>query len=429
MAWLAAVAILIGGGLVVFSQVPTPERLPLPGQPSATPGAGAAPTQPVGKPAGRDPARFSLLQRQLFFSAQRGADWLQRASRPDGRFGYVAAPALRLRNDNDHYLRQAGAAAALARAASFFKDDRAAACATRALLTLLLATATDDAKNPQVRCTTVPSTAVNRLASAGLLAQAVYELPAPAEDLLNQAEQLCNYVRTRQKADGSLSAVDGPEAGATSETPEAGDAFAAEALYAVARGLARRPAPWKVELLRKSLAYYPPRWRARKGVAALPRLTAAWAEAHLATRERAFADAVLEMCDWVGTLQYQQLEAERSLWVGGFMGWADGRTVPRLPEADSARPIEALAEGCRVARQLGDARRHPQYKEAVERGLLFLATLQYTLANTQHFAEWYQRELAGAFHVSHQDGSLRLDSTQHAVCALVHYLNHVAELP
>src|SRR5205085_590921 len=111
------------------------------------------------------------------------------------------------------------------------------------------------------------------------------------------------------------------------------------------------------------------------------------------------------------------------------MGWADCRPVPRTPEADSARLVEALAEGCRVARRVGDAQRHPRYKEGVERGLLFLAALQYTAANTQHFAEWYQREIAGAFHASHQDGNLRLDHTQQAVGALVHYLNHVAELP
>jgi hypothetical protein len=425
MAWLAALTVLAGGGLFVFSQTPGPDRVPLPAPPG--PGAAARPQPAPARPAGRDLSRLTLVQRQLAVSAQRGADWLQRSTRPDGRFGYVAAPALRLRSDNDHYLRQAGAACALARAARFNQDERAAASATQAVLTLLLATAPDP-KDPQVRCTTVPSTAVNRLAAAGLLVLAVHELPAPATDLLAQADQLCNYLRSRQKADGSLSAADGPEAGA-GETPEAADAFAAEALYALARSHLRRPAPWKPEVLRKALAYYHPRWQARKGLAALPRLTGAWAEAYLATGERAFADAALELCDWLGPLQYQQLDAQRPQWVGGFMGWADGRAVPRAPEADSARYLEALAEGCRVARKLGDAQRHPRYREALERGLQFLVTLQYNAASTQHFAEWYRREIAGAFHTSHEDGNLRLDYTQHAVCALLHYLTHVAEVP
>jgi hypothetical protein len=423
MVWLAALAIAAGGGLVVFSQTPGPPQ-------AAPPGAAARPQPAAGKPPGRDPARSTLVQQQMFASAQRGASWLRRCARPDGRFSYVAAPALRLGNESDHYLRQTGAAVALARSARFFEDEPTAAAATQIILRLMLATAPDDAKNPQLRCTTVPSSAVNRLAAAGLLVQAIHELPAPAADLLAQADQLCNYIRSRQKADGSLSAADASEGVAAAvETPEAADAFAAEALYGLARSAQRRPAPWKAEVLRKALTYYHPRWQARKGLAASARLTGAWAEAFLATSERAFADAALEICDWLGTLQYQQLDPQRALWVGGFMSWADGRPLPQPPEIDSARHLEALAEGCRVARRLGDAQRHPRYRETVERGLQFLVTLQYTAGNTQHFAEWYQRELAGAFHASHQDGNLRLDYTQHAVGALLHYLTYVAELP
>src|SRR5262249_51104299 len=159
------------------------------------------------------------------------------------------------------------------------------------------------------------------------------ELPAPAADLLTQADQLCNYLRSRQKADGSLSAADASEGAAVvAETPEAADAFAAEALYGLARSAQRRPAPWQAEVLGKALAYYRPRWQARKGLAAAPRLTGAWAEAYLATNERPFADAALEIGDWLCQLQYRQSDPQRALWVGGFMGWADGRPVPQPPE-------------------------------------------------------------------------------------------------
>jgi hypothetical protein len=62
--------------------------------------------------------------------------------------------------------------------------------------------------------------------------------------------------------------------------------------------------------------------------------------------------------------------------------------------------------------------------------LLFVTTLQYTEANTQHFADAYRHAyLVGGFHHSHQDGNLRIDSAQHALAALVHYCKHVAELP
>ena len=70
-------------------------------------------------------------------------------------------------------------------------------------------------------------------------------------------------------------------------------------------------------------------------------------------------------------------------------------------------------------------RQYRHYSEALERCLQFLATLQYTDANTQHFADWYRPALLGAFHASHEDGNLRIDYTQHAVCALVQYLTHV----
>jgi hypothetical protein len=37
--------------------------------------------------------------------------------------------------------------------------------------------------------------------------------------------------------------------------------------------------------------------------------------------------------------------------------------------------------------------------------------------------------LLGGFHVSHEDGNLRMDDTQHAVSAMVQYLRYVARVP
>src|SRR4051812_6658633 len=88
--------------------------------PGSNPDNPPAPAQPV-KPA-RDLSRFSPLQRQMYLSAQRGADWLQRANRPDGRFVYGYLPALHKPLEGDHYLRQVGAAFALARASRYTGD-------------------------------------------------------------------------------------------------------------------------------------------------------------------------------------------------------------------------------------------------------------------------------------------------------------------
>ncbi len=431
LAWLTVLAVVCGSGFLILSHSIGQERQPAP----ATAGPAGTPTPAPAKAPAHDFSRFTVQQKQLYVSARTAADWLQRCVRPDGRFGYVATTALRGRNDNDHYLRQAGAAVALARSARFFQDEQLAAVATRSLLTLLLATGSDE-KDPQARHTAVPSTAVNRLAAAGLLVRGIHELPTPAADLLAQADQLCHYIRLQQRADGGLGAETGD--GRTAEAPEAAAAHAAEALHGLAVSQRLRPAPWKVELLRKALAHYHPRWQGRKALAPLPGFVAAWTEAYLTTKERPFADALLELCDWLCTLQYREPDPLHPLWAGGFKGWAAAleasRGAPRAaaheePDVTSARHAEALADGCRVTRQLGDALRHPRYRDALERALGFVLTLQFTSANTQHFAGWYQREVVGAFHASHQDGNLRLDYTQHGTCALLHHLTHVAELP
>jgi hypothetical protein len=53
--------------------------------------------------------------------------------------------------------------------------------------------------------------------------------------------------------------------------------------------------------------------------------------------------------------------------------------------------------------------------------------LQYSDNNTLHFAPNYRATLVGGLHVSHQDGNLRIDANQHAVCAMIWYLENVAE--
>jgi hypothetical protein len=53
--------------------------------------------------------------------------------------------------------------------------------------------------------------------------------------------------------------------------------------------------------------------------------------------------------------------------------------------------------------------------------------LQYTQANTNHFADWYRPKVLGGFHASAVDGNLRLDYNQHVVCAMVQYATCVAK--
>ena len=80
-------------------------------------------------------------------------------------------------------------------------------------------------------------------------------------------------------------------------------------------------------------------------------------------------------------------------------------------------------DASRTARQAADLDRYRRYAGAMQLDLQFTTRLQYTEAVTGHFAEWYRPRLVGGFHASHQDGDLRIDYTQHAVSALVQFLD------
>jgi hypothetical protein len=198
------------------------------------------------------------------------------------------------------------------------------------------------------------------------------------------------------------------------------------ALAGLLHSARHRPAPWKAEVARKAAGYYREWWKTHKSLAFVPGHLAACAEGYRMTHDRVFADFAGELGDWLCGLQYAQIDPRHMLWYGGFRGCVEGRTVETAPHIGSAACAEALAEGCRVARETGDVARHQRYSEAVERCLQFLTTLQYTEATTQHFADWYRPRLVGAFHASHQDGNLRIDYTQQAVAALISYLEYVA---
>ncbi len=374
------------------------------------------PIRPAASPPPRDFSQLNDLQKEMLLSAQRGAEWLFRMNTVKGRFTPGLAPALPdVVLEDDHYLRQAGAAGALARAARFLHEDRYTARATQTILALLDDTVLDSKE--AVRYTSMPSSVVNRVASAGLLVLAINELPDPQADLLESSEQLCNYIRRQTQPDGSVACAEKPAAA------EADDAsYAGLALYALMRSEARRPAVWKTELVRKAVAYYRPWWREHKNMECVPWLTAAATEAYLSSKDQSCADFVFEMNDWLCNLQYP-LDAQHERTWGGFKGWSNGRATEAAPTIISACYAESLADACRTARQAVDLDRYRRYQGALQMGLQFVDRLQYTEGNTSHFAEWYRSRLVGGFHASQQDGNLRIDATQFAVSALLQFLD------
>ena len=399
----------------------TPPRPSVP--PVASPPVAPAPHDPptAAAPA-RDFSKATELQKDMLLSARRGAEWLFRMNNMKGRFVHGLEPALPdVVLEGDNYLRQAGAAFALARAARVLGDDRYTARSTQAILALLDETVLDP--KGQVRCTAPPSSVVNRLAAAGLLVLAINELPDPQNDLLGESEQLCNYIRKQARPDGSVICTDPGPDGKPTDDEAAINESTGLALYGLMRSQAHRPAAWKTDLVRKAVAYYRPWWEAHRSMEFTPWHTAACWEAYQRTKEQPFADFVFEMNDWLCGLQYGQIDPQRQLWFGGFKAWSDGKAVEAPPTIGAAFYAEGLTDACRTARQAVDLDRYRRYGAALQLDLQFVERLQYTEAGTGHFSEWYRPRLVGGFHASPQDGNLRIDYTQHAVSALVQFLD------
>src|SRR5262249_43333297 len=133
------------------------------------------------------------------------------------------------------------------------------------------------------------------------------------------------------------------------------------ALYGLMLSQRHIPAAWKTEVVRKALDYYLPWWRAHKNLTLVSCQTAAYTEAYLLTRQKVFAEAVHEMNDWLCELQYVQLDRNHPLWIGGFMGFTDGKQAAIAPDAGSGCFAESLADACRVAHQAGDLPRYKRY--------------------------------------------------------------------
>ncbi|MFO0866644.1 MAG: hypothetical protein U0744_18730 [Gemmataceae bacterium] len=367
---------------------------------------------------GRDLTKMPLQQRTIFLSTLRATEWLHKANKADGRFVYGFLPALRTPMDGDSFVDQAGAAYALGRAAGYFGDERAAAVAKQALLTLLLETA-NDPQDPQQRRTAVADELLNRVASGGILLAAIHAQPNPATDLVQSGDQIALFLHKQMQPDGTFRIG--------TEDPNLIHQASGLGVLGLAKNNMARPAAWKGDALKKARDAYVASWKKQPNLAMLPGHSAAYADAFAQTKDRAFADAVFEMNDWLLDLQYRDMEPRRRHWTGGFRSWRNGKAVDVAPDIQSAPCAESLAEACRVARLAGDAQRHERYRSALESSLMFLASLQYNDGAVQHYAEWFRPAILGGFHASHQDGNLRLDYAWHSLAAQVGYLGSTAE--
>src|SRR5207244_619747 len=153
----------------------------------------------------------------------------------------------------------------------------------------LLANTAPEAKDATARVVTAVDTPAQRLTAAALVVLAIHELPSPGDDLLEQAEQLCQFLRRQQQADNPSPAV---------------------ALYAVARSQRLRPADWKPADVAKGVNYWQKRWNGDADYQALPYLAVAAADPAAGGKN---ADFVHSLCEWTCKQQIG-LDPQHPLW-------------------------------------------------------------------------------------------------------------------
>lgn len=406
-----------------------PKPLPLNGTPDAQPVQPAQSTAletPLSKflPLNAYPQNTQDAVRGVLL----GTAWLAKMNEANGQFRHGYLPALRQPMPGDHDLRQAQAALAMAQAAKFNGDKQHTAVANQAVLGLLAFTKPDP-NDPNCRVPVQVSFVCNRVGFAALVAAAVYELPNPSEPLLTAAEQLCTFLRTRAKLDGSIQYTDGPSDDPLKIDPAGMNEYPGLALQALAASNRMRPAEWKKDAVKKGVAYYHTAFRSKPHPALAVTVTPAAVELYLQTKLAEAATAAFEMSDWLCALQISPTDQRAPQFAGGFRAVVDGRATDAPPAtAETGRCVHSLACAYHLTRVTGDLTREAKYRPAVGYAVQFLCGLQFVETNTRHFEDTFRvKVLIGAFHLSPADGNLRIDATGSAITGLLKFLGSGAQ--
>lgn len=368
-------------------------------------------------------AGLSPVSQQLLPTFHRGAEFLTRMQQPNGRFLNGWVTALNRPLEGDHFLRQGTATFALCRLAKFTADEKYTVRACQSVLALLAETVADP-NRPGTRHTIHAPMTCDRIAGVAFVLMGIGELPDPTPDMLAKGEELTEYLLLQQKPDGSFPT----EAPDTTNMEPMAD-LVGPALYGLALSHQAKPTPGKLAALKKALAYYRPRFQSRPSLAAVPWFTGAYALAYELSGEAGFAESVLEMNDWLCKYQYDQADPLHPDWRGGFQQIEKGKALRQTPDLSAAIYCQSLADACRLLRKLpkADVERYTRYRTALQRGMQYVAGLQFTRETTLHLAPQVGKELTGGFHTSTQDGTVRIEQTAWAVSALAQYFTSGAE--
>jgi hypothetical protein len=395
-------------------------------------GAPAVPTPPVGSetPLGKfEPlAAFPQVTQFSVRGVLLGSAWMAKMHQANGRFIYGYNPALRQPLSGDSDLAQARAAVALAQAARFAGDEKAAAMASQTILALLASTKIA-ANDPNCRVPVPVSFVCNRVAFAALVALAIYELPNAADKLTDDAERLCQFLRTQLRTDGSVHYTDGPNDVPSQIDPAGVNEYPGLALHALAMSNRIRPAEWKKDAVKRGVAYYATQFRTKPHPMLAATVIPAAAELFVQTRLNEAATAAFEMTDWLCGLQIPATDPRTPQWAGAFRVVVNGQATTDPPGAvETGMYVQSLACAYQLARLAADLTRENRYRPSLNEAVHFLCGLQFLETNTRHFENTFRANmLIGGAHLSPTDGNLRIDATASAVTGMLRFLSSGAE--
>jgi orotate phosphoribosyltransferase/AMMECR1 domain-containing protein len=157
--------------------------------------------------------------------------------------------------------------------------------------------------------------------------------------------------------------------------------------------------------LDNAFKYYRHRFRYRRNFGQVSWLMQAFAKWWEATGDRAFADFVFEIGDWV--LQHQQ--AKTGAFINDHQSDSPGYTT--------ALYLEGIAVAARVAASSGDPQRHDRYLESLTRGFAFVdrITIQQRDASLLPNPEFAIGGLRQSLYAS----EIRVDFVQHSLSAIL----------
>jgi len=183
--------------------------------------------------------------------------------------------------------------------------------------------------------------------------------------------------------------------------------YPGQAILALLHGY--RLTPEKLWLDRAELAAKAEIARFRAGAQADHWTVIAMSELYATTRNQKYADICLEMADSILPHQILPGAVPDLDYIGGF----DYNTPPRT--ASAATRMEALGAALDLARGL--KRPYEKYAKALALGAKFI--MQQQLRPENAYACDPTFTWAGGFHASPTDFELRIDYTQHCICALI----------